>query len=208
MMLSIIEKEIAIESSQDYFSGTQGKLLFKIISNYLENTTELRDELKNINESIFSDKYKMQTYSKIMIEYMADVAMKPKSNITYTTGQLARIFGVSITTINNWIREGRFVGVESKEKNKQSRISENTLWESSNGEQILIKEITELYKKLSIESVSKEEEQKILKDEIEFFENKYNGNYNETLLNKKDKTEEELLDESEWKYLLKRVKKC
>jgi transposase len=207
-MLSVIEKEIAIESSQDYFSGTQGKLLFKIISNYLENTTELRDELKNINESIFSDKYKMQTYSKIMIEYMADVAMKPKSNITYTTGQLARIFGVSITTINNWIREGRFVGVESKEKNKQSRISENTLWESSNGEQILIKEITELYKKLSIESVSKEEEQKILKDEIEFFENKYNGNYNETLLNKKDKTEEELLDESEWKYLLKRVKKC
>lgn len=207
-MLSVIEKEIAIESSQDYFSGTQGKLLFKIISNYLENTTELRDELKNINESIFSDKYKMQTYSKIMIEYMADVAMKPKSNITYTTGQLARIFGVSITTINNWIREGRFVGVESKEKNKQSRISENTLWESSNGEQILIKEITELYKKYSIESVSKEEEQKILKDEIDFFENKYNGNYNETLLNKKDKTEEELLDESEWKYLLKRVKKC
>lgn len=208
MMLSVIEKEIAIESSQNYFSGTHGRLLFKIISNYLENTSELREELKNINESIFSDEHKMQTYSKIMIEYMADVAMKPKSNITYTTGQLARIFGVSITTINNWIREGRFVGVESKEKNKQSRISENTLWESSNGEQILIKEITELYKKHNIESVSKEEEQKILKDEIEFFENKYNGNYNETLLNKKDKTEEELLDESEWKYLLKRVKKC
>lgn len=208
MMLSVIEKEIAIESSQNYFSGTQGKLLFKIISNYLENTSELRDKLKDINESIFSDEYKMQTYSKIIIEYMADVAMKPKSNITYTTGQLARIFGVSITTINNWIREGRFVGVESKEKNKQSRISENTLWESSNGEQILIKEITELYEKHKVENVSKEEEQKILKDEIEFFENKYNGKYNETLLNKKDKTEEELLDESEWKYLLKRVKKC
>ncbi|WP_326909884.1 helix-turn-helix domain-containing protein [Sedimentibacter sp. MB31-C6] len=207
-MLSVIEKEIAIESSQNYFSGTQGKLLFKIISNYLENTSELRDKLKDINESIFSDEYKMQTYSKIIIEYMADVAMKPKSNITYTTGQLARIFGVSITTINNWIREGRFVGVESKEKNKQSRISENTLWESSNGEQILIKEITELYEKHKVENVSKEEEQKILKDEIEFFENKYNGKYNETLLNKKDKTEEELLDESEWKYLLKRVKKC
>lgn len=207
-MLSTIEKEIAVESSQNYFRGTQGKLLFKIISNYLENTSELRDELKNINESIFSDEYKMQTYSKIMIEYMADVAMKPKSNITYTTGQLARIFGVSITTINNWIREGRFVGVSTKEKNKQSRISENTLWESSNGEQILIKEIANMYKKNNIESVSKEEEQKILKDEIKFFENKYNGNYNETLLIKKDKTEEELLDESEWKYLLKRVQKC
>ncbi|MGB4440443.1 MAG: helix-turn-helix domain-containing protein [Sedimentibacter sp.] len=139
---------------------------------------------------------------------MADVAMKPKSNITYTTGQMARIFGVSITTINNWIREGRFKGVASKEKNKQSRISENTLWESSNGEQILIKEIAKMYKKQNIESISKEEEQKILKGEIEFFENKYNGNYNETLLNKEDKTDEELLDESEWKYLLKRVKKC
>lgn len=208
-MLSVIEKEIAIESSQNYFSGTHGKLLFKIISNYLENTSpELSGELKNINESIFLDESKMLTYSKIMIEYMANVAMKPKSNITYTTGQLARIFGVSITTINNWIREGRFVGVESKEKNKQSRISENTIWKSSNGEEILIREIAELYKKHNIENVSKEEEQKILKDEIEFFENKYNGKYNETLLNKKDKTEEELLDESEWKYLLKRVKRC
>jgi len=208
MMLSVIEKEIAIESSQNYFNGTHGKLLFKIISNYLVNTSELRDELKNINESIFSDEDKMQIYSKIMIKYMADVAMKPESNITYTTGQLARIFGVSITTINNWIRDGRFKGVASKEKNKQSRISENTIWESSNGEQILIKEITKMYKKQNIESISKEEEQKILKSEIEFFENKYNGNYNDTLLNKEDKTDEELLDESEWKYLLKRVKKC
>jgi len=208
MMLSVLEKEIAIESSQSYFNGTQGKLLFKIIYNYLENTSELRDELKNINESIFLDEEKMQTYSKIMINYMANVAMKPKSNITYTTGQLARIFGVSITTINNWIHEGRFKGIVSKEKNKQSRISENTLWESSNGEQILVKEIAKMYKEQNIENISKEEEQKILKDEIEFFEKKYNGNYNETLLNKEDKTDEELLDESEWKYLLRRVKKC
>jgi len=208
MMLSVIEKEMAVESSQNYFNGTQGKLLFKIISNYLSNTSDLRDELKNINESIFSDEYKMQIYSKIMIKYMADVAMKPEFNITYTTGQLARIFGVSITTINNWIREGRFKGVASKAKNKQSRISENTLWESSNGEQIFIKEIAKMYKKQNIENLSKEEEQKILKGEIEFFENKYNGNYSETLLNKEDKTDEELLDESEWKYLLKRVKKC
>jgi len=207
-MISEIEKEMAIEFSQNYFIGTQGKLLFKVISNYLVNTSELRDELKNINESIFSDEEKMQTYSKIMIEYMADVAMKPESNITYTTGQLARIFGVSITTINNWIHQGRFKGLATKEKNKQSRISENTLWESTTGEQIFIKEIAEMYRKQNIESISKEDEQKILKGEIEFFENKYNGNYNDTLLNKEDKTEEELLDESEWKYLLKRLKKC
>lgn len=205
-MLSEIEKEMAIEFSQNYFSGTQGKLLFKVISNYLVNTSQLKDELKNINESIFSNEEKMQTYSKIMIEYMADVAMKPKSNKTYTTGQLTKMFGVSITTINNWIREGRFKGLATKEKNKQSRISENTFWESSSGEHILIKEIAEMYRKHNIESISKEDEQKILKGEIEFWENKYNGSYNETLLNKKYKTEEELLDESEWKYLIKRGK--
>lgn len=158
MVLSEIEKEMAIEFSQNYFSGTQGKLLFKIILNYLENTSELREELKNINESIFSDECKMQTYSKFMIEYMADVAMKHKSNITYTTGQLARIFGVSITTINNWIHEGRFIGVEFKEKNKQSGISEYTLWKSSNGEQISIKEIAEMYKKQNTQDISKEDE--------------------------------------------------
>jgi len=127
------------------------------------------------------------------------------SKITYTTVELARIFGVSTTTINNWIHEGRFKGIVSKEKNKQSRISESTLWESSNGEQISVKKIAKMYKKQNIESISKEEEQKILKNEIEFFESKYSGNYNETLLNKECKTEEELSDESEWKYLLKRI---
>lgn len=129
------------------------------------------------------------------------------SNKTYTTGQLARIFGVSNTIINNWICEGKFIGVEYKEENKQSRISENTLWKSTNGELISVREVAEMYEKQKFNNVSQEEEQKILKDEIAFFEKKYRGSYNETLLNKKDKTEEELLDEYDWKYLLRRIKK-
>ncbi|MCM3359535.1 hypothetical protein [Psychrobacillus sp. MER TA 171] len=51
----------------------------------------------------------------------------------YTIRQLACYFGVSITTINNWIKEGRFIGVERTEKNGQAQISANTLWRARTG---------------------------------------------------------------------------
>lgn len=63
----------------------------------------------------------------------------------YTTGELSKYFGVSITAINKWIDQGSFIGVERLEKNKQIRISENTLWKSRNGNTIPVKQIVETY---------------------------------------------------------------
>jgi transposase len=46
---------------------------------------------------------------------------------SYSTGELAKYYDVSITAINKWINQGRFKNIERAEKNKQLRISENTL---------------------------------------------------------------------------------
>lgn len=205
-MLSFIEKEIAIETSQNYFAGTAGKLLFKILSNYLANTSELNSELKDLDDAIFSDEAKLKEYSKTIISYMVDVEHEVASTRTYTTGELSKFFGVSITSINNWIKEKRLIGLKEKEKNKQSRISENTLWKSPNGELIPIKEIVEMYNKQNVRTVSKQEEIDILMAEIKFFEDKYDGNYKETLGIKKDRNNEEEIDRVEWSYLLRRIK--
>nr|WP_312579409.1 hypothetical protein [Sedimentibacter sp.] len=204
-MLSLVEKEMAVKNSPEYFDGTEGKLLFKVLTSYLANTTTLQPLLHNIDETIFTDKYRFEKYSKMIIKYMVNVDNDIKTDITYTTGQLSKIFGVSITTINNWIKEERFINLEPKIKNKQSRISENILWKSSNGELIAIKEIAKTYKKRNIKNMPEEEEQKIIMSEISFFEKKYGGSYNATLSKKEDKTDEELRDASEWVYLLNRV---
>ncbi len=127
IMLSLVEKEMAVKNSPEYFDGTEGKLLFKVLTSYLANTTTLQPLLHNIDETIFTDKYRFEKYSKMIIKYMVNVDNDIKTDITYTTGQLSKIFGVSITTINNWIKEERFINLEPKIKNKQSRISENIL---------------------------------------------------------------------------------
>lgn len=206
-MLSLLEKEIAIESSQNYFNGTKGKLLFKVISNYLANTSDLGNQLKDLDDTIFYDKEKLEEYSRVIISYMADVTPKSKPTKIYTTGELSKFFGVSITTINNWIHEERLIGLEAKEKYKQSRISENTLWKSPNGELIPVKEVVKMYNQHNIADVSKKEEEEILMSEVRFFENKYNGTYEETLENKENITYEEQKDRSEWLYLIRRMEK-
>lgn len=205
LMLSVIERELAVTHSMEYFSNPPGMALFKILASFLSNTTELNKELSGLTEDIFKDKERMQICAKRMIEYMANVANQSAPCTVYTTGQLARFFGVSITTINNWITEGRFIGMPQRDKNKQARIPEYAMWKSSNGDLISIREVIGMYNMQNAELASKEEEIKDIKASIQFFEKKYNGPYEKVLLRKENKTEEELRDESEWKYLLRRL---
>ena len=204
-MLSVLEKQIAVENTKDYFSSTNGKILFKVLSNYLATTTDLKSQLQELDDNIFNNEQELIKYGEVMIKYIASVAMENKELITYTTGELSKYFGVSITTINNWIKEERFIGLIQKEKFKQSRINENILWKSSNGELISIKEIVKMYEEQNIKELSKKEEIEIIMSEIKYFEDKYNGNYENTLKEKADKNYEEQRDESEWRYLLNRI---
>lgn len=201
-MLTAIEKELAITHSLEYFKDTNGKLLFKILANYLSNTSELRSELANITEDVFLDRDKMQMYAQKMIEHMTNTASQCK---TYTTGQLAVYFGVSVTSINNWINEGRFINLPPKQKNKQARIPENSMWKSPMGELIPVYEVVQMYNEDGKGNWSGEQEISAIWDSIKFFEKKYGGSYELVLKDKASKTEEEQRDEAEWKYLLRRV---
>ena len=203
-MLTAIEKEIAVKHSMEYFVDTNGKLLFKILVNYLSNVPELNKELSNLTEDIFSDENKMQIYAQKMIEYMTNAATQCK---TYTTGQLATFFGVSVTSINNWINEGRFINLPPKLKNKQARILENVMWKSPMGELIPVFEVVQMYNEGVRDNGSREQELIDIRESISFFEDKYGGSYELTLKDKVGKTEEELRDEAEWKYLSRRLEK-
>nr|WP_286674443.1 helix-turn-helix domain-containing protein [Clostridium sp. ZBS14] len=125
-----------------------------------------------------------------------------EEEINYTTGELSKYFGVSITAINKWIDQGRFIGVERLEKNKQVRISENTLWKSRKGNTIPVKQIVETY----IEETSSNKERiSAMKECIKFFENKYGGSFENVYKNKKDISPEDEANFREWEYLLSEI---
>lgn len=204
-MLTTIEKEMAISNSVEYFTDTKGRLLFKLMSEYLSNNTELRKIFKSIDDDIFKDYNRFKESAETMIKFLTENADK-EAGRKYTSGQLSNYFGVSITTIHNWIKEGRFKGINKGEANKQIRIFDSTYWESSNGDLLKVKDIVDAWEKSKEESrVSDEEEIKILKAEINAFEKKYGGRYEDTLKLKKNKTYDESKDEDEWVYYLRRL---
>lgn len=52
--------------------------------------------------------------------------------VYYKTSQLAEIFGVSVTAVNNWIDEGRFIDF-TREPHKHARIPHFTMFRHRDG---------------------------------------------------------------------------
>ncbi|WP_374016556.1 helix-turn-helix domain-containing protein [Paenibacillus thiaminolyticus] len=70
----------------------------------------------------------------------------PTSFKTYTSGELAKYFGVSQTTITNWHKEGRFEGI-TYHPGKQLRVPEDTRFRLASGGLIPISEVVEMWHK-------------------------------------------------------------
>lgn len=208
-MITEYEKAKAIEHRSNLASilinNAEGALYYKIISNFIAKAYPLKHT--HFDESILKNKREMEDNLSEMIEYMVRIAAEDIPNKVYSTGQLSKYFGVSITSINNWINEGRFTGIGRTARNKQARIPENSVWRSASRELIPVKEIVETWEKqyAKTQDVSRDDEKRILKDEIKFFEDKYGGPYETTLKIKEEKTDANLRDQEEWEYLLKRL---
>ena len=203
-MLSVLERNILLEhidNQVDRLWEGEGKIFVKALSNYVHFTFPTANI--PMDESIFADKSSFKDalteIIKVMVEVqgMADVKM-------YTTGQLSKFFGVSVTSINNWIEQGRFIGVKRESKNKQARISDITLWRSDTNGLIPVRAIVEIYETQQEERTAglKVPKDKLIKEEIRFFEEKYGGEYEETLMKISNKSPEQQRDEFEWKYWL------
>lgn len=186
-----------------FMNTSDGIDTLKIITNYVAKTSSKQSELRNIDEKVFEDSKLTANYLEKAINYMIEVAAE--SDKKYSTGELAKYFGVSITAINKWVKDGRFKDVERSERNKQLRISENELWRSTQGELIPIKDIVEMYNEDT--SMSREEELKYINKNIQFFEKKYEGSFESTLKFKENKSPMEETDASEWGYHLRRLNK-
>ena len=129
----------------------------------------------------------------------------------YSVIELADIFGVSVQKIHDWLKSGRFVGLENLATNQHLGIPESTLWKARNGRVYLLSEFVkewadEKAKKHS-GPVTAENEHEFLAERVSNFENKYGGNFDVTLGRKdlEDMTAQEESDASMWKYFLVRL---
>lgn len=207
-MITEYEKTKAIQHTKELASllinNDEGILYYKIFANFIAKSNQTKNF--NIEDSTLPKSEMVNNLSE-MLNYMVMVASESPSQKLYTTGQLSKFFGVSITSINNWINEDRFIGIQRKLRNKQIRISENAIWRSPSGELISVKEVVEMWNAEHFvrRNTSKNEEIAQLQNEIAFFEKKHGGSYEKTLKLKEALSQSELVDKEEWEYLLKRI---
>ncbi|WP_194841057.1 MerR family transcriptional regulator [Sporosarcina cascadiensis] len=210
IMLTTFEKKEFVkrtpELTRRIFENEDDSLLFfKVLVNYLEKTNINNLQLSKLDESILGRPEEMKKYLLETLEIMAEIAAEDTNFATvYTTGQIAKYFGVSITTINNWIKEGRFVGVERTEKNSQARISAKTLWKSRTGKMYTVGNIVKEWEEEQEENLNDSDELLFLVEQITLYERKYGGNFESTLDSMDDLSSQEQTDAAAWLYFIRK----
>ncbi|MDU4698359.1 MAG: hypothetical protein E6Y08_21320 [Paenibacillus sp.] len=124
---------------------------------------------------------------------------------TYRTTDLARIFGVSVTAINNWIDEGRFIGYE-RQPRKHARIPHFTPFQHRDGSVEPLGLVMERYMKQEHKSFADADEMAMLLNEIEALQQKYGGKNFSEAFDSERLTSEQESDASRWRFYLARLK--
>lgn len=214
IVFTTYEKNEFIDKSIDsltehIFQNTNDRMLFfKVLVNFIEKTNN-QFSYSSLSEQVLDDGELLKVYYQEILKYMADIAAAQQVEvIEYSTGDLAKYFGVSITTINNWIKDGRFLGYKRNEINEHARIKGNTLWKAKTGKAYPVQEIVDEWVKDNLEANQNDENEKVfLINQVAAFDIKYKGSFEQTLGKKhlREMTAQEESDASVWKYLLKRL---
>ncbi|MFC5471565.1 hypothetical protein ACFPPD_23085 [Cohnella suwonensis] len=131
----------------------------------------------------------------------------------YTTGQIATYFGVSTTTINNWLRDKRIVypGLDDKQSYKQARIPDTATYKSTNGKETVLREVIQEYEhqKALEPEYDEVDRMKSLVQALLTFEAKYGGKYEEVSARLGDPQSSAdwkwARDADEWSYVIKEI---
>lgn len=222
-MFNVAEKEIALSEAltiSEVFkmhlheSETQMSLFIKALANYIErNSIHNPSEVLQAVNSHLVHGNSQQALQRVLI-HMVTVGMEAETLSTkvYTTGDVARFFGVSIATIHNWIALGRFDGIEKGERYKQVRFPENAIYTSPTGMKSILSEVAKRYEDEQTrigrnkEMTAAEEMAEIL-NAVVHFEKKYGGTFEATLGKKTDLTPDQSRDATQWSSLLQSVER-
>jgi len=217
-MLKVKEREQALSAVLDLVKKAPQEmddripLVAKALANYVEKSPLGNRDLLREVDGLLVRRDPRSALQRVLAHMVEMGASEEPAVRKYTTGEVARFFGVSIQTIHNWIAQGRFKGIPKRERGKQFRIPETAVYVSPFGEPISVAEAAEMYarqqKRLGLDKpMTDEEELAILRREAAYFEQKYGGSYEETLGRRTDLTPEEERDAEEWLSLIRSIER-
>lgn len=194
------ERQLVIDKSELILERTIKQTdpeYYRAFSNMLQDYIRLTNPRQNIEH---------QKELRDLIGVMAEVVNRAQPTKSYTTGELARIFGVSVQAVNKWIDEGRFLGYSRAGRNRHNRIPETISFVMRTGEVIPIREVVLMYERQQQErhaaEMSTDGHREAVLNEISRFMRKYGGTYEMTLGLKAERTTQEGRDASIWLALL------
>lgn len=207
--------EIASELVQSLSNTDNSILLFKVLALAVKNNAEF---VRSLDESIFEDTDIFREKYVTLLKHALSQAVDAPTGITdsvipstepvhsYTPKELSVFFGVSITTIFNWIDQGRFIGIQRAGSNKHNLIPDDTTYVYGSGKRTTIKDIVTMWKKEEAEHQSTLEVSDLdyHTGQIALYEDKYKGEFQHTLGTKLNLTPEEETDAQVWKHHLGR----
>lgn len=171
-------KERKEEYARIFFSPDKLKenlIMFKLISNLVRKTggslSEI-DEISLLDASVFEHAQQELIDSLASVASIATVEAEPI--LQYSTGQIARFFGVSQTTISNWIAQDRFEGVVRPDIGKHVEIPSDTIFKYPSGRLVCVKEVVDKYEaKEKRLAANTETESDFIERKIKGYEEKY-----------------------------------
>jgi hypothetical protein len=220
-MFDLAEKEITITEAITISELVKGlpepeskKLSFFImaLANYIEKTSfHNPGEILQEVQRCLTEQNTHRALQRLLVHMVTVGTSEDALNVrVYSTGEVARFFGVSVATINNWVNQGRFLGVEKGDRFKQVRIPENAVYQASTGVQTTVAEAVEAYECEQVRlnrtrPMTDAEELAELVNAVVHFEKKYDGTYEETLGVKTELTPDEARDAMQWGGLLRSI---
>lgn len=128
------------------------------------------------------------------------------SGKAFTTGQVARAFGVSITAVRKWIQTGRISRSYQEERNKRVVIPADAVWRTGDGRSLRVGDVVRNAerRRRSESRVTSAEELANARQQLTRLEQLYHGKYEVVFGARHEETltSDEQRDAAEWRFLL------
>lgn len=222
-MFNLAEKGIAISEAVTIAELVKGlpepesksiPLFIMALANYIEKTSyEKPNAILQEVQLCLAEQNTHRALQRMLVHMVTVGTSEETLDMRmYSTGEIARFFGVSVATVNNWVNQGRFLGVEKGERFKQVRIPENAVYQASTGVHTTVAEAAEAYEHEQLRlnrtrPLSDAEELAELVNAVVHFEKKYEGTIEETLGLRPKLTPEEARDAQQWRGLLRSIER-
>lgn len=177
-----------------------GISFLKLIVNHLNVSM---DELEDVLIALEEEEPSKETWPLLIQALLQkeEILVNEEAEESYSIGALSYYFQVSNKTVENWIKDGRFIGIDS-EYDQYIQIDQDVLWKQSEEKHMPIKEIVANYELNNIPpELSKEDTLSEIKFELDSLEEKYKGKL-DVVLKEKLLTSEEQLDFNTWNHFV------